>query len=234
MGREEAVSEPATVPACAGVRAVVFDFDLTLADSSTSILRCFAHGCRAVGQPEPERVRALIGMPLVEMWHTLATDPRTSVRDAFVAAYRARAATHMADETRLFPSTVPTLRTLHARGLALAVVSTKIRERFEDVLGRAQVAPLFGCMVGGESVPRHKPDPMGLLGALETLGVAPDAALYVGDSTIDAETAQRAGAGFVAVTTGTTPRQAFDAYPCRAVLDDLSALSRILAFDAPS
>ncbi len=234
MGGGKTLSARAALP----VRAVVFDFDLTLADSSTSILRCFAHGCRAVGHPEPdpERVRALIGMPLADMWHTLAVDPEIGVRDveAFVSAYRERAAQHMADETRLFPATVPTLRALRAAGLSLAVVSTKIRERFEDVLERAGVLPLFSCLVGGESVSRHKPDPMGLLGALENLGVAPGDAVYVGDSTIDAETAERAGTGFVAVVTGTTPQKSFEDFPCRAVLEDLSGLSRLLGCDASS
>ena len=67
-------------------------------------------------------------------------------------------------------------------------------------------------MLGGEDVPAFKPDPRGLLLALERLAVAPADAIYVGDTTIDAEAAANAGLRFVAVLTGPTTRADFAPY----------------------
>ena len=71
---------------------------------------------------------------------------------------------------------------------------------------------------------RHKPDPEGLLAAIERLGGSPSGSLYVGDSVTDAETARRAGVPFAAVLNGVTPREAFKDYPAYRILDDLDEL----------
>ena len=51
-------------------------------------------------------------------------------------------------------------------------------------------------VVGRDSVATHKPDPEPLLATLDALGVAPEEALFVGDSPRDKETADRAGVAF--------------------------------------
>ncbi|MFB6153825.1 MAG: HAD family hydrolase [Halodesulfurarchaeum sp.] len=51
-------------------------------------------------------------------------------------------------------------------------------------------------VVGRDSVPERKPAPEPLFAALAALGVAPDSALFVGDSAGDEETARRAGVCF--------------------------------------
>ena len=83
---------------------------------------------------------------------------------------------------------------------------------------------MFDVVVGGEDVAMHKPDPSGLLAAVECLGSAPTSALYVGDSVTDAETAKRAGVPFVAVLSGVTPREVFEDYSMYRVLESLSEL----------
>ena len=49
-------------------------------------------------------------------------------------------------------------------------------------------------------------------------------ALYVGDSSVDAEAARRAGIPFAAVLSGTTPRTAFAGGGARAVVETLGEL----------
>jgi phosphoglycolate phosphatase len=75
----------------------------------------------------------------------------------------------------------------------------------------------------------HKPDPRGLLRAAEHLGYVPSEVLYVGDSVIDAEAAQRGGMSFVAVLSGVTPREAFKGYGTVAVINTLNELPVVLA-----
>ena len=82
----------------------------------------------------------------------------------------------------------------------------------------------FDVIIGGEDVAKHKPDPTGLLTAIERLGSEPTSTLYVGDSVTDAQTAKRAGVPFLAILSGVTPREAFGNYPACGMLASLSDL----------
>jgi phosphoglycolate phosphatase len=83
-------------------------------------------------------------------------------------------------------------------------------------------------VVGGEDVAAHKPDPTGLLTAIAKLGHASSQTVYVGDSVVDAETAQRANVSFVAVLSGVTPKTAFRDYTPLAIIDNLYSLPTLL------
>lgn len=54
----------------------------------------------------------------------------------------------------------------------------------------------------GADVSRRKPDPEGILKCLAELGVAPDAAIYVGDTPVDIQASRAAGVRAVCVLTG--------------------------------
>jgi phosphoglycolate phosphatase len=98
----------------------------------------------------------------------------------------------------------------------------------EGVLQREGILDYFNLVLGGQDVPEYKPDPSGLLLGIERLGVPPRDALYVGDTTIDAETARRGGVPFVGVLTGVTTREEFASYPAEAVLDSVKDLPALL------
>lgn len=79
-------------------------------------------------------------------------------------------------------------------------------------------------IIGGEDVQASKPSPEGVQFALRALQAVPEQTLYVGDSTIDARTAQAAGLPFLGVLHGTTTRSELAAYPHVAIADSLEAL----------
>ena len=63
-------------------------------------------------------------------------------------------------------------------------------------VGRHRSAPRFfpsDLVFGGDGPHPRKPDPAGLRGLCDRVGVAPEAALMVGDSVIDWRTARAAG-----------------------------------------
>jgi len=59
-----------------------------------------------------------------------------------------------------------------------------------------EIGHAVGPVVGRDSMGSEKPDPEGLLSVVEDIGVDPGAAVFVGDSERDAETARRAGVEF--------------------------------------
>jgi phosphoglycolate phosphatase len=88
---------------------------------------------------------------------------------------------------------------------------------------------LFDVVVGGEDVSEHKPAPQGIEQAMTALALPPSETLYVDDTTIDAETAARAGVAFLAVLSGVTPRHDFSEHSTVGIVDDLGQLLEILA-----
>jgi phosphoglycolate phosphatase len=117
---------------------------------------------------------------------------------------------------------------LRAEGIALAILSQKLRHRVQAVLAREGLRDAFACVLGGDGVPALKPDPRGLLSALEALDTAPADGLYVGDTIIDAQTAANAGVPFIAVLSGATGRDEFAELVPLAIIESVAGLPAAL------
>jgi phosphoglycolate phosphatase len=207
-------------------QTVVFDFDYTLADSSRGAIECINFALDELGLPPVSAgaARRTIGLSLRDTLVELAGPQRIALAGEFARLFVERADEAMADLTVLFESVPGVIERLRAQGLPLGIVSTKFRYRIEAILEREGLRDAFDVIVGGEDVAEHKPDPTGLLTAIERLGGMPRSALYVGDSVTDAETAKRADVPFVAVLSGVTPREAFLNYPTCGILGSLAEL----------
>lgn len=211
-------------------KAVCFDFDYTLANSSIGIVKCFRlvfdkHGWTDISD---ETVRKTIGMTLEDAFSSF-----TGITDANQLAnlhieYSQFANDHMNPNTYLYPETLPLLQKMKKHGIQSAIVSTKNKSRIEDFLREHKMDEFVKTVIGIYEVSEAKPNPEGLFLAIEHLGVDKSEVLYVGDSIIDAQTAMNAGVDFCGVTTGTTNADELKAYPHIAILDNLDNLHTIL------
>lgn len=218
------------------VHAAVFDFDLTLADSTAGVVECVNHALLGLGLPpaEPSAIRATVGLSLPRTLEMLTGVSDFERASEFYQRFVERADQVMADRTVMFPEVPDTLARLRALGIRTAIVSTKFRYRIEGILARESLAKAFDVIVGGEDVTQYKPDPEGLISALSRLGVEAAAAVYVGDHPVDAEAASRAGIRFIAVLTGTSRLGDFSGYEVADVLSSLSELPGVLRGPANS
>ncbi len=205
---------------------MIFDFDYTLADSSRGVLECINYALEGLGLPKvaAEDAQGTIGLSLPNILVTLVGREQEGRAGEFARLFVEKANEVMTDQTEIFEGVPEVIRRLKAEGVTLGIVSTKFRRRIEEILGREDLREPFDVIVGGEDVSRHKPDPEGLLAAIERLGGSPSGSLYVGDSVTDAETARRAGVPFAAILNGVTPREAFKDYPAYRILDNLGDL----------
>ena len=80
--------------------------------------------------------------------------------------------------------------------IPIGVCSLNCEAACRIALETHELAADVDAIIGRDSVATHKPDPEPLLATLEDLGVAPDNALFVGDSRRDERTAERAGVAF--------------------------------------
>ncbi|KPP85895.1 MAG: phosphoglycolate phosphatase, bacterial [Rhodobacteraceae bacterium HLUCCO07] len=205
--------------------SIVFDLDGTLVDSAPDI-RAAVNRMLATERLAPLDLPTVVsfignGLPVlverVMRLRGLAPEQHEELTRRTLDLY-SRAS---ADLTRPYPNMIATLETLADAGFALGVCTNKPEAPARDILRALDMERFFGVVVGGDSLPVKKPDPAPLHRAFETLGN--DARLYVGDSEIDAEAAERAGVPFALFTRGYR-KAPVETLPHAFRFDDFAAL----------
>ena len=187
---------------------MIFDLDGTLVDTPGVIVETALAALRGTGglaMPEPQAIRATIGLPLtVAFSGLLGLSVESAEVQAVVAEYRRlwRANVIPRSAELLYPGVAEGVQVLRDLGLRLAVATSKIQNGAVAQLAAAGIARHFDVIAGYDAVERPKPDPQLALYVLERLGVRPDAAIVVGDTTHDLLMARGAGLRAIAVTYG--------------------------------
>ncbi|HEX8696119.1 MAG TPA: HAD-IA family hydrolase [Longimicrobium sp.] len=192
------------------IRAVLYDFDGTLADSTELIMRCYRHTMRThLGEcpPDEEWLRGF-GTPLDVQLARFARTPGEA--SAMLDTYRDYQLQHHDDLLRPFPGAAETVAELARRGVALAIVTSKYRRATIRGMDLCGITEHFGLIVTPEDVANPKPHPDPVLFALARLGVAPAEALFVGDSPHDLAAGRAAGTRTAAALWGPFPREALE------------------------
>jgi pyrophosphatase PpaX len=194
----------------ARIRAVLYDFDGTLADSTDLIMRCYRHTMQThLGQvpPDEEWLRGF-GMTLESQIARFARDEAESL--AMLDTYRDYQNTLHDDMLRPFPDAVETVAELERRGFRLAIVTSKHRRSAMRGMELCGLVSHFDVIVTPDDVTHPKPHPEPVLTALRQLGVAPAEALFVGDSPHDIAAGRAAGTRTAAALWGPFPRAALE------------------------
>lgn len=208
--------------------AFIFDFDLTLADSTKGIFTCYKKCLEHYGYriPNDDEIFATIGHTIKDSIGLLIGEKPVNV-DEMHKYYVSLADEYMVKNTEFYPNVIAVLQVLKQAGKKVGIVSTKFRYRILQSFEREGSYPIDE-IVGGEDVKSHKPSPEGLLLMLDRLNVSKRETLYIGDSYIDAETAQNAGVDFAGVLTGSTTEDDFSKYPYITVKDSILDIIKTL------
>lgn len=204
----------------------LFDFDYTLADSSRGIVICFRNVLQRHGYTDitDTAIKRTIGKTLEDSFSILTGITDMEQLIALKEEYSKEENQHMNRNTRLFADTLPTLHKLRRQGARIGIISTKNRFRIEEFMKMHLPQGWFDIIIGMEDVSRAKPDPEGLLLAIEKLKVSPEKTLYIGDSTVDAQTAASAGVSFAGITSGMTKFEELAQYPHVRIIGNLREL----------
>jgi len=129
--------------------------------------------------------------------------------DEAVASFRRHYADHLVDTTGCYPGMDQLLRDLATSGRRMAVVSNKPQDHTRAILERLGLSSCFVAALGGDSLPRRKPDPEPLWHALmlcvsERPGEAIPSpnAVVIGDSLVDVLASRAAGLPVAVVAWG--------------------------------
>ena len=117
------------------IRNIFFDFDGTLADTTEGIVQCTLVTLKKLGLPAstPERIRSVIGLPLTGCF-ARGTDTPPERIDEACATYRALFNEIAIPCTTLFPGTKEALAELQARGLTLALCTSRSNNSLNALL----------------------------------------------------------------------------------------------------
>ena len=180
---------------------ILFDFDGTLADSYPAITASVNHTRLAHGLSplETNLVKRFVGRgPEYLLGNTV---PGVDFQEAF-ALYKAHHPTVLASGTVLLPGVREMLVHLVSKGVLLGICSNKPREFTQLLVGYLNLNGFFSWILGPEDVANRKPAPDMLLEAVKRSNLAKAQVLYVGDMSVDVQTAQAAGISVWAVATG--------------------------------
>ena len=221
-----------------GFDLILFDLDGTLIETAPEICDAVNDTLRQTGRAPvtQQQVNDWIGQGTSELLvqalafsnQVHAETVRASAGFAEIAAifnrhYQERCGTR----SRLYPQVRETLVELRLRGVKTAVVTNK-EGRYTDIVLKAHALDsLLDMVVSGDTLAVKKPDPAGVALCLQTLGVAAERALFVGDSSIDVATARNAGVQVWALPYGYNMGQPIATSLPDRVIADCSALLAI-------
>lgn len=206
-------------------KAVIFDFDYTLGDSTNGIALSINYALEQLRYPPKsiEEIKKTIGLSLKETFFKLMSSNNVQEAEQFARLFKEKADQVMVDNTRLYEGVKEILGSLKERGYKTAIVTTKFHYRIEQILHKFEATDLIDLIVGAEDVKVEKPNPEGLLWAIDHLSVNAADVLYVGDSIVDAQTAANANVAFAATLTGSTTSEEFacheKAYIGKSIID---------------
>ena len=178
------------------MKTLLLDLDGTLTDPKLGITSCIRFALERLGLtlPPADELHWCIGPPLIESFRTLVG--RGDAEQALVL-YRERYATLGMFENELYPGIVDMVAEQAALGRRMYLATSKPHAFAKPILEHFKLAPHFAGIYGSEldGTRVEKPDLLGYIAERE--GIAPGAAIMVGDRRFDVEGARAIGAASV-------------------------------------
>jgi len=212
-------------------RLVIFDVDGTLVDSQAHIVAAMEAAFAAVRAAAPARaeVLSIVGLSLPDAIAALAPALAPTDRAEVACAYRAAfARLRAARATPPYPGAAELLARLAARDdLVLGLATGKSRRGLAHLLAAEGWQHHFVTRQVADDHP-SKPHPAMIEAALAETGIAPDAAVMVGDTEFDIAMGRAAGVATIGVGWGYHPPARLAAAGAGRVVADFAALAAAL------
>lgn len=173
------------------INTLLFDFDGTLLDTNELIIQTFIAvlGEHFPGRYEREDILHFIGPSLEQTFESIDAERAVEL----TAQYRAINKQLHDELITEYDGVTETLRLLKARGIKMAIVSTKRSANIKRGLALMGIEEVFEHIISLDEVKNPKPDPEPILLALEKLGASKEEALMIGDNYHDIEGGKNAG-----------------------------------------
>lgn len=186
------------------IKAVLFDLDGTLIDSSEGIIKSVRYALSHFGMEEPDtdKIYQFIGPPLSDSFRRIYGFSEEKSLEA-VAVYRQRYNQTGIFECRLYPGVEACIRRLKEQGYRIGMASSKPELSCRRILEHFGIMDLFDEVVGAtfDGARDKKVDVLNEV-FHRWKDLAPSQMCLVGDTVFDAEGAKKVGMPCIAVTYG--------------------------------
>jgi phosphoglycolate phosphatase len=214
---------------------ILIDVDGTLVDSVPDLAFCVDEMMKQLGRPVhgEEKVRDWVGNGVERLVRRalvgqLNGEPEEAEYAKAFPIFLDLYAENTSLRSILYPGVREGLDYLKRQAYRLGCVTNKAAQFTLPLLKDLGIHDRFEIIVAGDTLPKKKPDPLPLLYAAENLGVAPSAALMVGDSQSDVKAARAAGFQIVCMSYGYNHGEDIRNYHPDAVIDSLTEIREIL------
>ena len=179
-------------PDLSGIKAVLFDYDGTLADTNELICESWRFTVKTLADKTmtDDEIRSTFGEVLSYSMERVmpGIDPELGV-----SVYRKYQHDIYLDRIKLFPGTEEVLASLRESGYKTALVTSRLRSSTERGLKHFGIYDSFDVILTADDTDAVKPDPAPIYITLDKLGVRPEEAVFIGDTTHDIEAGIAAG-----------------------------------------
>ena len=179
-------------------KAVIFDLDGTLLDSLQDLAETLNTVLSSHDLPvhELDEYRLLVGYGMQELVRKAVPEKLNSDKaliDTLLGEMKEKYSRTWKNNTRPYPGIAELLDWLAKTGLKRGILSNKPDEFTKLCVETLLSSWQFDLVMGHHEGIRHKPDPEGALLIAAEFGCSPEEILYIGDSSVDMQTAKAAG-----------------------------------------
>ena len=213
------------------IRAVIFDFDGTLADTRKAIVTAKQATMKNAGLEvkDEETCASTIGLTAKAGFLKLYPGIREEILEDLVAEYRRR----FDEQIKVMPperfdGVDEVLTKLKERNIIITIATARNRKSLLEFLDGWGMRDDFQYILCGEDTERLKPYPDPVLKTLEELSLKPEQAIVVGDMPVDIRMGKSAGAFACGVTYGNSDRESLLAAGADFVMDSIRQLPDLL------
>ena len=154
------------------IRLIILDFDGTLGDTASVIIKTMHETIREMGLPTrtDAECAAMIGLRLVEIPPVLFPECEIDV-DLYADTYRRLFDVHNKDgAVKLYPHVIETLKALKARGLTLTIASSRGQTSLSQFVKNLGLTEIITYILGAGDVENGKPHPEAIFKTLDKYG----------------------------------------------------------------
>ncbi|MDO8749390.1 MAG: HAD family hydrolase [Candidatus Omnitrophota bacterium] len=185
------------------IKLVIFDLDGTLVDAYEAITQSVNFTLKKLGYEEApaKRIRLAVGWGDRKLLGAFIEEK--DLNPALVI-YRGHHRIALTKYTKLLSGAKELLEYLKQRDFKTAIASNRPTEFTHIILRCLDLRKYFDYVLCADKLPEGKPHPEILLRIMKKLKIKPEQVMYVGDMTIDVETARNAGVIAIAVGGGSS------------------------------
>ncbi|MBQ7422497.1 MAG: HAD family hydrolase [Prevotella sp.] len=212
------------------IQTIILDFDGTIADTQSLIVRTFQGTIRTLNLPEKsaEECAATIGLPLKQAFMTLF-DITDETGNLCAETYRLLFNEYnQPGAVPPFPYVVDTIKQLYQRGIILTIATSRGRDSLMGFLEEMELTPFIAYIVTADDIRHAKPHPEPVLKTLKHLEAKAENTLVVGDTTFDIEMGRTAGCITCGVAYGNQSREQLQAANADYIIDDFCDILQII------